>query len=164
MMVPVELREIQIVDDSRQSQVLVLGEKNGPREFQIYIHLVEAAAIDNAVRGQVAPRPLTHDLILNAIAELGAKLIAVQVDDLKSDTFFGKLVLETKSGQQVLVDARPSDSMVLAAKTRAPIFVADHVLAAVCREPGEADGPADEGLFDDGPADDGTLDEGSFGD
>jgi len=56
------------------------------------------------------------------------------VDDLRDETFLGKLVIELPSGQEVLVDSRPSDAIVLASKRRAPIFVAEHVLDQVCRE------------------------------
>lgn len=132
-MVPVELSEIQFIDDPRQSQVVVLAETEGSREFQIYIHWMEAAAIDNALHNIVSRRPLTHDLILNVIKELNYSLVAVQVDDLREDeagggTFYGKLVLENLDGDQMLVDCRPSDSLVLASKTKVPVFVADHVL------------------------------------
>jgi len=149
MMIPMELQEIQIVDDAMQSQVVVLGEQNGSRTFQIYIGLVEAAAMDAAVKGVVHPRPMTHDLIMNVIKELGATLVEVQVDDLRDSgdghgTFFGKLVLETANGERVLVDSRPSDALVLAMKADVPVFVADHVLSEVCGEsPSEPDDSED---------------------
>ena len=135
MMVPVELREIQIVDDARREQIVVLGEREGKRVFPIVIGLTEAAAMDSAVRNQVHQRPLTHDLILNAISELGGRIIEVQVDDLRESTFYGKLAVENVAGKRVLVDSRPSDALVLAMKLRVPIFVADHVLDAVAEEP-----------------------------
>ena len=132
MMIPMELREIQLVDDPRQSQVVILGEREGDRAFPIFIGLAEAAAMDSAVRSYVSPRPFTHDLILNVIQDLRVSLEEVQVDDLRDNTFYGKLVLKTANGEKVLVDARPSDALVLAMKTKAPIYVADHVLDVVC--------------------------------
>ena len=67
-------------------------------------------------------------------------MVAVQVDDLREDeagggTFYGKLVLENINGEQVLVDCRPSDSLVLASKTKVPLFVAEHVLDLCAKGP-----------------------------
>ena len=138
MMIPMELREIQLVDDPRQSQVVILGEREGDRAFPIFIGLVEADAMDRAVRSYVSSRPFTHDLILTVIQELRVSLEEIQVDDLRDNTFYGKLVLKTTNGEKVLVDARPSDALVLAMKTKAPIYVAEHVLDIVCSQPEES--------------------------
>ncbi|MFH0793535.1 MAG: bifunctional nuclease family protein [bacterium] len=134
MFVEMELREIQIVEDSSRNQVVILKERDGSRQFPIFIGLFEALALDSAVRGFVPPRPMTHDLVFNVIEGAQSKLVRVLVDDLRDETFHGKLVLELPSGQEVLVDSRPSDAIVLASKRRAPIFVAEHVLDQVCRE------------------------------
>jgi hypothetical protein len=129
-----ELREIQIVDDPTRHQVIVLAEKNGQRAFPIYIGLFEASAMDLAVHGQKAPRPMTHDLIYNLLEGLGAQLVEVRVDELRNETFFGKLVVQKEDGDTILIDSRPSDALILAAKSNLPIFVEDTVLDEVCRE------------------------------
>ena len=134
MFVEMELREIQIVEDSSRNQVVILRERDGSRQFPIFIGLFEALALDSAVRSFVPPRPMTHDLVFNVIEGAQSKLVRVLVDDLRDETFHGKLVLELPSGQEVLVDSRPSDAIVLASKRRVPIFVAEHVLEQVCRE------------------------------
>ena len=134
MLVEMELREIQIVDDPTRHQVIVLAEKEGRRAFPIYIGLFEASAMDLAVHGQKAPRPMTHDLIYNILEGLGAQLLEVRVDELRNETFFGKLVVQKDSNEVVLIDSRPSDALILAAKTGLPIFVDDKVLDEVCRE------------------------------
>jgi hypothetical protein len=134
MLVEMELREIQIVDDPARHQVVVLGEKNGSRAFPIYIGLFEASAMDLAVHGQKAPRPMTHDLILNVLESVGAQLLEIRVDELRNETFFGKLVVQKEDGEVVLVDSRPSDALILAAKGNLPVFVEDSVLEKVCRE------------------------------
>ena len=76
---------------------------------------------------------MTHDLVLNVIGGLSGKLRRVIVDDLKQDTFYGKLVVRTAAGTEELIDTRPSDAVVLAIKQRAPIFVAEHVLEIISR-------------------------------
>jgi hypothetical protein len=134
MLVEMELREIQIVDDPTRHQVIVLAEKNGRRAFPIYIGLFEASAMDLAVHGQKAPRPMTHDLIYNVLEGLGAELVEVRVDELRNETFFGKLVVQKDDGEAMLIDSRPSDALILAAKRNLPIFVEDTVLDEVCRE------------------------------
>ncbi|KPL09409.1 hypothetical protein AMJ85_06675 [candidate division BRC1 bacterium SM23_51] len=133
MLIEMELREIQIVDDPTRHQVVVLAEKGGQRAFPIYIGLFEASAMDLAVHGQKAPRPMTHDLIYNVLDGVGARLVEVRVDELRSETFFGKLVLEKEDGEAVLIDSRPSDALILAAKNRLPVFVEEAVLDEVCR-------------------------------
>lgn len=134
MLVEMELREIQIVDDPTRHQVVVLAEKGGERAFPIYIGLFEASAMDLAVHGQKAPRPMTHDLVYNILEEVGARLVEVRVDELRNETFFGKLVVEKENGEVVLVDSRPSDALVLAAKRRLPVFVEEAVLDEICRQ------------------------------
>jgi len=134
MLIEMELSEIQIVDDPTRHQVVVLAEKNGTRAFPIYIGLFEASAMDLAVHGQRAPRPLTHDLVYNVIEGLNGRLVEVRVDELRDETFFGKLVVQKEEGEKVLIDTRPSDALILAAKRGLPIFVDDSVLDEVCRE------------------------------
>jgi hypothetical protein len=140
-----ELREIQIVEDFSRSQIIVLGEKYGERAFPIFIGLQEATAMDLAARGEKTPRPLTHDLVLNVVGSLGAKLARVLVVRLQSDTFYGALELRTASGETVRVDSRPSDAIVLATKVKAPIFVEEKVLLEVQRGM-EPDAGADDEL------------------
>jgi hypothetical protein len=134
MLVEMELSEIQIVDDPARHQVVVLGEKNGTRSFPIYIGLFEASAMDLAVHGQRAPRPLTHDLVYNVVDGLNAQVVEIRVDELRDETFFGKLVIQRDDGEIVLVDTRPSDALILAAKRNLPIYVETSVLDEVCRD------------------------------
>ena len=137
MMVPMELREIQIVDDPMQSQIVILGEREGSRAFPIFIGLQEAAAMDSAARNLVQQRPMTHDLIMNVIEEMNGDLVEIQIDDLRDNTFYGKLVIQTENDERVLVDSRPSDALVLAMKTRVPVYVEEEILNTVCRHDNE---------------------------
>lgn len=132
-LVEMELREIQMKDDAIGSQIIVLGEKNGEREFPIFIGYAEALALDLALHGYKNIRPMTHDLIYNVIDGMGGEMTQVLVDDLRQDTFFGKLVIRTSQGTIEVIDSRPSDAIVLATKRQLPIFVAEHVLEQVLR-------------------------------
>jgi len=145
VLIEMELREIVIKEEYRGSQIVVLGEKNGEREFPIYIGYFEANAMYFAVHGHQPTRPMTHDLVFNIIEGLDARLVGVCVDDLREETFHGKLMLETSEGRQVLVDSRPSDALVLAMKRQAPIYVEERVLDSVSnRLPEDEEGPAEE--------------------
>jgi hypothetical protein len=136
-LIEMELREIQVKDDMIGPHIVVLGEKEGPREFPIYIGFAEILALDNALHAVQAERPLTHDLIVNVLQGLGAELKRVIVDDLRHETFFGKLAVRNAAGVEGLIDTRPSDALILACKCRLPIFVAEHVLELVTRDPDE---------------------------
>ncbi|MBI4436300.1 MAG: bifunctional nuclease family protein [Candidatus Omnitrophica bacterium] len=125
-----ELSQIRI-DEKRGEQVIVLKEKNGKRLLPIVIGILEATAIKMEISGYHPPRPLTHDLLNNTIAELGAALSQIVVEKLEQNIFFAKLVIETGNGQTIEVDARPSDSIALAVRAKAPIYVARTVLDQV---------------------------------
>lgn len=141
--IEMELREIQIVEDLSRSQIIVLGEKEGSRMFPIFIGFQEAMAMDLAARGERTPRPLTHDLILNVLDGVRAKLERVLVVKLEQDTFYGALEISTGNGAVVRIDSRPSDAIVLATRRHAPIFVEERVLHQVQR--GEDSDGDDEG-------------------
>ena len=140
-MVEMELREIQINEESPGHQIIIIGEKYGNRSFPIYIGSHEAIAMDLAVRKIAPPRPLTHDLIVNILTGLGLKLERVLIDDLRLDTFHGKLVILDSNGEEIFIDSRPSDAIVLASRMGCPIYVADRVLDEVSREYEEEEGP-----------------------
>ena len=125
-----EVSKIRI-DERRGEQVIVLKERGGNRVLPIIIGISEVTAIKMKISGIQPPRPLTHDLLRNAVTQLGATLLRVVINKLEFNTFFAKLVLKTKEGAIEEVDARPSDSIALALRADAPIFVAEEVLNQV---------------------------------
>lgn len=126
-MIEMELNKI-VIDERRHDQLIVLKEKGGNRILPIVIGLVEASAIKLKLSGFNPPRPLTHDLLHNTIEHLEASLEKVVIDKLEENTFHAKLILKTESGQTKIVDARPSDSIALAVRAHAPIFVEEEVI------------------------------------
>src|SRR5919108_345836 len=108
-------------------RVAALKAKHRDRYLQIGIGVPEADAIAIKLQGKELPRPLTHDLMLQAFAGLGARVARVVVSDLQEGTFYGQLHLERDAAQTVL-DARPSDCLALAVRAAAPIFVAGAVM------------------------------------
>ena len=126
-MLEMELSKI-VIDEKRHDQLIVLKEKNGTRLLPIVIGLAEASAIKLKISGFQPPRPLTHDLLHSMIENLEASIEKIIIDKMEENTFHAKLVLKTQSGQSKVIDARPSDSVALAVRAHAPIFVEDSVL------------------------------------
>lgn len=118
------------VDETRNEQVIVFREKEGTRFLPVVIGIAEVNAIKLKLSGIKPPRPLTHDLFLQTISQLGAKLEKVVIDKLQHNTFYAKLYLKRENNGEVIVDARPSDSVALALRASAPIYVAEEVLGA----------------------------------
>ena len=103
---------------------------DGTKVIAIFVDNSVAAAITMFLHGVKKPRPLTHDLIANVFAGLGAKVQKVVINDLKDDTFFARLYLlqENELGRNVVeVDARPSDSIAIALQQKCPVYIAQAV-------------------------------------
>jgi bifunctional DNase/RNase len=91
------------------------------------VGIFEANAIALQIENISTPRPMTHDLLRNVIQDLKASVQKIVVCDLQENTFYALIYL-TLDGGTVAIDARPSDAIALALRTRAPIFVEDTVL------------------------------------
>ena len=105
----------------------MLKEKDGDRQIPIVIGFMEASSIKIKISGVDVPRPMTHDLLVNVMQVLGGHLERVVIDKLVNNTFHAKLEIKSKEGATRTIDARPSDSIALAVRFKAPIFVVDEV-------------------------------------
>ena len=126
-MIEMVLAKIKI-DERRSEQIIVLKEKTGSRFLPVVIGISEVQAIKLKLSGVELPRPLTHDLLLASIQKLGGIVKRIVIDNLENNTFYAKLIMTDLKGGEVIVDARPSDSIALALRADAPIFVAESVL------------------------------------
>lgn len=124
----VEMKVWRLALDGRtDTPVVVLQEVNGKRVLPIWIGRSEARAIAMELAGQKFQRPLTHDLLKTIIDGLQGAVRKIVITDLKENTFFAKLFIE--KGEEIIgIDARPSDSIALALKSKAPVFVAEELL------------------------------------
>lgn len=115
------------------------------RLLPIWIGHPEATAILLAIEGVETPRPMTHDLLRGVVESLDAYVDRVEITRVEEGTFFAALVLRGEERTRI-VDARPSDSIALAVRTGAPIYVAEEVLntAAVSDEPVDEDAEVEE--------------------
>ena len=119
-----------IINESNDQQVIFLKEKGSARNFPIVIGMYEAWTINNTIKGIRAPRPLTHDLIVNIITGMGAKMTRVIVTKLEEGTYYAVLEVQ-KDGKTYEIDARPSDAIAVSLKMGAPIFVSKDVIDQV---------------------------------
>ncbi len=106
---------------------------NDEKTFVIYVDHSVGNAIQMTLNGVKKDRPLTHDLIGSILLGLGAQLDHVTVNDAREGTFFARILLrmENELGKKIVeIDARPSDSIVLALQQKRPLFVARTVLDA----------------------------------
>lgn len=120
------------VDVVNNMPVVVLGSAQTDKLLPIWIGVNEASAIAMEVKGMAAARPLTHDLLKNTIEAMGGRLARVEITELKEQTFYARLFIAL-DGREVEIDARPSDSIALALKTRSPLY-AEESLFVIPRE------------------------------
>lgn len=133
---------IEVVIDSirvslmSQYRVVILKDVSSDRYVPIWIGPCEADAITIELQEMPPQRPLTHDLLKNVIRELGGQVVHIFINDLRSDVYFARIVIDV-SGQQIEIDSRPSDAIALAVRVKAPIFVSETVMERAVVEPEE---------------------------
>lgn len=123
--VTVDSIRVHLMTDYR---VIMLKEIGAERYLPIYIGPFEAEAIAFKLQDRKHPRPFTHDLLNNLITDMGGEVIYIFVNDRRQDTYYARIHIRL-DGQQIEIDARPSDAIALAVRANAPIFVAEHVMA-----------------------------------
>src|SRR3972149_7693309 len=107
--------------------IIVPRDREGDRVLPIWVGVFEANAIALQIENIATPRPMTHDLLRNVIADLNGRVERVVVSDLRENTFYALIYVATGT-DVVAVDARPSDAIALALRTQAPILVEEHVI------------------------------------
>lgn len=115
------------IDLLSHDPVVILKDVEGKRFLPILIGPFEATAIALALEGTPIPRPLSHDLMKSILEAVNAKVLRVVIHDIHENTFYAKIVLEF-GGKNLEIDARPSDSIALALRTNAPIFVSERII------------------------------------
>ena len=117
------------LDAIGQTPVVILADKEGKRALPIWIGLLEADAIDRELKNITTPRPMTHDLLYSILGQAQVKVKEVKIVDLKNNTYYARLFL-TSNKQLIEIDARPSDAIIIALKSKAPIFILATILDA----------------------------------
>ena len=106
--------------------IIFLEELEGSRLLPIWIGIAEGQAIAIRFSGIVLPRPLTHDLLIAAVKQLGWQVSKVVVSDIKENTFYARVAV-TDGKKTELLDSRPSDAIAIAVRAGCPIFVDESV-------------------------------------
>src|SRR5579859_1442809 len=125
-LIPMSIKGLML-DPVSNSPIVVLKDEEEKFFLPIWVGIFEANAIALQLENVTTPRPMTHDLLRNMIAELDGRVTRIVINDLRDSTFFAQI--RVIAGQRTLeLDARPSDAIALALRTEAPIFVAQTVL------------------------------------
>jgi uncharacterized protein len=116
-----------MIDPITNMPIIILRDENGQRVLPIWVGVFEANAIALQIENVQTPRPMTHDLLKNVIDDLRGHVERIVVCELKENTFYARIHMSA-NGRAFEVDARPSDAIALALRTRSPIFVEEEVI------------------------------------
>jgi bifunctional DNase/RNase len=126
----IEMRVVDLRQDHSKQNVVWLQSVEGSVMVPIEIGQIEYRSIRAELAGESMPRPLAYDLMCTILAHFDAEVEQVQIVDLKDQIFYAELILFAR-GEQVRLDARPSDSIVLALKFDAPIYMDAKIIQQV---------------------------------
>lgn len=115
------------IDPFTSMPIIILKDMEEKAALPIWIGLIEASAIATELEHIQLSRPMTHDLLKNIMDTANIKVIKVAVTELRDNTFYAAITLE-KDGKQFEMDARPSDAIAVALRTKSPIFVEKTVI------------------------------------
>ena len=126
-MIPVKIKKISYYHPSR-SYAVILEEIDGDRNLPVLVGAYEAQSIAMAMELVEAPRPLTHDLIVNMINEIEGKISAIKITKVEDGIYFSSIDIDSKIFGNKKIDSRPSDALAIALRVHAPILVATDVM------------------------------------
>ena len=135
MLVEVSVQSLGL-DRTNNTPVVILKERNGDRVLPIWIGAGEASSIAMQLADWAFSRPLTHDLLVSVIKDLGGVLDRVVISRVVENTYFAELVIH-RGAEVISLDARPSDSIAVALRTKSTIFAEDSLLEEVSVEVSE---------------------------
>jgi hypothetical protein len=125
------LKEMKVagitVDPFTNTPIVLLKDLEENDVLPIWIGLLEASSIATALENIQTPRPMTHDLLKNILDSLHAKVVRIEINDLKDNTYYALLYIEVNR-KKLVIDARPSDAIAIALRTNASIFVEESVI------------------------------------
>lgn len=117
------------LDPVTKTPIVILKDTDNKLNLPIWIGLLEATAMATELEGIKMARPMTHDLLRSILGEVGGSIDAVEITELKENTYYALIYLRV-GGRELAIDSRPSDAIALALRTKSPIYVAKEVLEA----------------------------------
>ena len=115
------------IDPFTSMPIIILKDMEEKCALPIWIGLIEASAIATELEHIHLTRPMTHDLLKNILEEVGVVVKRVEVNDLADNTFYARIML-SRGEDEYIMDSRPSDAIAVALRSKAPIYVARHVI------------------------------------
>lgn len=115
------------IDPFTSTPIVILKDLDEKSALPIWIGILEASAIASELENIELPRPMTHDLIRNILLQINASIVCISVIDLKDNVYYANIHLEMAK-RRYIIDARPSDAIAIALRTKSPIFVDEKVL------------------------------------
>jgi uncharacterized protein len=128
--------------------IVLLKTAEGNKFLPIWIGHPEAAAILMKLQGATTPRPMTHDLLTEMLAQLEARVVRITVTELRDSTFYASITIQ-QDGSEIEVDSLPSDAIALAVRAEAPIFADDQVIEESAIEFAEGEEVNEEEIVDE---------------
>lgn len=126
----IEMKVMGIALDTRTgSPIVVLHDMDNRKALPIWIGSAEASAIIRRIENIEVSRPMTHDLIASIVEKTGGTIDRVEINDVEKETYYAIIYIKDKEGNEVEINARPSDAIAVAIRVDAPIFVTANVLA-----------------------------------
>jgi uncharacterized protein len=119
--------KIYSIATSLTESIIFLDETDGTRILPIWIGPMEAQAIAIRLSGYPSPRPMTHDLLFSVIKTFGRRVASVTISDIVENTYYSHLSLLDAAGDELRVDARPSDAIAMAVRFGCPIYISERV-------------------------------------
>lgn len=116
-----------MMDPMTNTPIVVLKDVGSDTVLPIWVGVYEANAIAMEIEKVTTPRPFTHDLIKNLLVGLNAHVHKIVVTELRDDTFFAVIWMES-DGKVISIDSRPSDALAVALRVDCPIYVEEEVL------------------------------------
>lgn len=133
--------EVRVVglglDAVSKSPIVHLQQVDGEASLSILVGTMEALSISLVLNGEQVPRPLTHDLLLNALKALRAKLSGVEICDRREGIYYAALNIRM-ADKAIRLDCRPSDAVALALRAGVPILVRASLFAEAAADHGNA--------------------------
>ena len=126
----IEMQVIGVALDTKTgSPIVVLNDKENRKALPIWIGSSEASAIIRQMENIASARPMTHDLICNILETFEYKVTKIEINDVNTETYYASIFLAAEDGTVFEMDSRPSDAIVVALKTKSPIYVTTKVIA-----------------------------------
>jgi uncharacterized protein len=120
--------EVWTVARTDQGNAVLVRPKGSELAVPIFIGKLETQTILIGLGNIQVPRPLTHDLLLSIIKQLEVSVVRIEINDLKDGTFFSRIVIKPGRGEEISIDARPSDAISLAVRVHCQVYVAEYIV------------------------------------